>query len=157
MTSAALPGTRSARPQYPPPVPTGTPVDPGGRTPAEHAHRVQQQAADLYARWRAAHSPDISPDVLKGNAGAFSVSDAALELPGVLAAVKADSDASTAKVNDLVNSQRVGGDVGSQIAAQRYWARAQRTLDAQKDAAKAVAAGTQPDRQRERHRHPLPR
>ena len=140
MTSPALPGTKPSRPVYPPPVPTGQLPDAGGRTAAEHAHRTQQAVADLYTRWRAAHSRDIDPNYLKDNAGAFSVSDAALQLPDVLDAVRQDSDDANRKVNDLITSQRVGDDVASQIAAQRYWSRAQRTLDAQRDGAKAVAA-----------------
>jgi hypothetical protein len=143
MTTAfgsALPGTASARRAYPPPVPVGTPHDPGGQDAATRALRRQRQVADLYSRWRAAHSPDINPDILKDNAGAFSVSDAALTLPGALDGVKADADAADQKVNDLLRSSRVGDDTASQLAAQRYWDRAQRTLDSQKDGAKVVAA-----------------
>ena len=137
--TTALPGTKSSRRAYPPPVPVGF-TDPGGQTPVEKALRTQQAVADLYADWRAAHSPDIEPDVLKDNAGAFQVSDAALALPPVLDAVKADADAAEAKKDDLINRQSVGDDVASQIAAQRYWNRTQRTLDAMKDTPKVAAA-----------------
>ena len=44
------------------------------------------------------------------------------------------------RVKDLIKSTRVGDDVASQLAATRFWARAQGTLDAQKDGAKVVAA-----------------
>lgn len=135
-----FPTVRSARLVYPPPVPVGTPHDPGGADSATRAARRQHQVADLYTRWRAAHSPDIDPDVLKSNAGAFSVSDAALTLPDALAAVKDDADTASQKVNNLIKGTRVGDDVASQIAAQRFWARAQRTLDAIKDPSKLVAA-----------------
>jgi hypothetical protein len=54
-----------------------------------------------------AHSPDIEPDVLKNNAGAFSVSDAALTLPGALAAVKSDADAASKRVAEAVKSAKV--------------------------------------------------
>jgi hypothetical protein len=94
----------------------------------------------MYSDWRAAHSPDIDPNVLKNNAGAFSVSDAALALPDLLNAVKQDSEGATQKVNDLIKGTRVGDDTASQIAAQRYWARTQRTLDAIQDPGKVVAA-----------------
>jgi hypothetical protein len=139
MTFGVLPGTRPSRPAYPPPVPVGF-VDPGGHTPVEKALRTQQAVADQYTAWRAAHSPNIDPDVLKDNAGAFQVSDAALALAPALNAVKADADAATSKVNDLISDTRVGDDVASQIAAQRWWSRAQRTLDSIKDPAKVAAA-----------------
>jgi hypothetical protein len=106
MTFGVLPGTRPSRPAYPPPVPVGF-VDPGGHTPVEKALRTQQAVADQYTAWRAAHSPNIDPDVLKDNAGAFQVSDAALALAPALNAVKADADAATSKVNDLISDTRV--------------------------------------------------
>ncbi len=143
MTSAfasSMPGTRPGRPSYPPPVPVGTPVDPGGADSATRAINRQRQVADLYTAWRAAHSTDIAADVLKANAGAFSVSDAALTLPEVLAAVKAEADEATQKTSELIKGTRVGADVASQLQAQRVWARAQRNLDAIKDPAKLVAA-----------------
>jgi hypothetical protein len=65
-------------------------------------------------------SPDIDPDILKSNAGAFSVSDAALTLPGALATVRDDADAATKKVSDLIRATRIDNDVASQIAAQRF-------------------------------------
>ena len=140
MSSPALPGTKPTRPSYPPPLPSGTPVDPGGQDNATRAFRRQQQVTDLYTRWRSAHSPDIDPDVLKGNAGAFSVSDAALMLPEVLAAVKDDADTATRHATELIQGYRVGKDVASQLSATRYWNRVQRSLDAIKDTPKLVAA-----------------
>jgi hypothetical protein len=114
-----FPTVRPARPAYPPPIPSGF-IDPGGHTPVEHALRTQQAVADQYARWRAAHSKDIDPQVLKDNASAFSVSDAALALPEAMRGVLDDSDAATKKVNDIIKSQKVGDDVASQIAAQQF-------------------------------------
>lgn len=141
MTSPVIPGTAPARgPVYPPAIPTSDLPDAGGRTPVERAHRTQQAVAADYSRWRAAHSRDISPDVLKANAGAYAVSNPALQLPAVLDAVKQDSDAASAKVNDLIKGNRVPDDnVADQIAAQRYSSKWQRRLDAL-DGPKAVAA-----------------
>jgi hypothetical protein len=130
---------RPARPAYPPPIPSGF-IDFRGKTPVERALRTQQAVADQYSRWRAAHSKDIDPDVLKDNAGAFQVSDAALALQPALEAVQADAKAASSRVNDLLKGTRVGDDVASQIAAQRYWNRTQRTLDAITDTPKVVAA-----------------
>jgi hypothetical protein len=143
MTAAygiAAPGTKPHRPQHVPAPPSGVMPDPGGQTAAERVHRIQQQAATVYTNWRNSFPQGIDPQELKDSAGMFSVSDTALALPEALASVKADSDAATAHVSHLLNSQRVGDDTGAQIAAQRYWVRAQRTLEAQKDPAKAVAA-----------------
>jgi len=134
-----FPTVRPARPAYPPPIPSGF-IDPGGKTPVEKALRTQAAVHKIYSDWRAAHSKDIDPDVLKRNAGAFSVSDAALALPEAVRAVLDDSDAASQKVNALIKGQRVGDDVASQIAAQRFWARATRTLDSIKDTPKLVAA-----------------
>ena len=58
----------------------------------------------------------------------------------MLDAVKVDADSAAQRVKDLIKGTRVGGDVASQLGAQRYWSRAQRTLDAAKDPAKVVAA-----------------
>jgi hypothetical protein len=132
-------GTRPHHPVYPPPVPSGF-ADPGGKTPVEHAHRTQQAVAKAYTDWRAAHSKDIAPGVLRDNAGAFAVSDPALALDDVLGPVKTDAEEATAKVNQLIRNHRVGADVANQIAAQRYWDRSRRTLDSITNGAKAVAA-----------------
>ena len=115
-------------------------MDPGGADTATRAINRQRQVADLYTSWRAAHSANIDPTVLRDNAGAFSVSDAALTLPEVLAAVKAEAEEATRKTGELISGTRVGDDVASQLQAQRIWARAQRNLDAIKDPTKLVAA-----------------
>ena len=136
----SFPTVKPARPVYPPPVPTGPLPDPGGATPVEHAYRTQKAVADAYTRWRQAHSPDIAPDVAKANAGAFAVSDAALQLPDVLKTVQQNAKDANAKADELFRSSRVSDDNVDQIKAQRFWARTQRTLDAIKDPAKLVAA-----------------
>jgi hypothetical protein len=135
-----FPTVKPARPVYPPPVPTGPLPDAGGATPAAHAYRTQQAVADAYTRWRAAHSRDISPEALKANAGAFAVSDAALQLPDVLKAVQQNAKDAGAKVNQIVRGARVSDDNVDQVKAQRFWARSQRSLDAIKDPSKLVAA-----------------
>jgi hypothetical protein len=135
----SYPGTASARRRFPPSVP-GFNADVGGASPVEHALRTQHAAREQNLAWRAAHSPDIDPDMLKDNAGAFAVSDAALALAPALDAVKAQADEAQAKVDGLVQGQRVGDDVASQLKAQRDWARAKFTMDSIKDGSKAVAA-----------------
>lgn len=136
-----MPQTRPSRPVYPPPVPSGQVPHPGGKTPAETAYRTQQAVSDLYSRWRAGHSRDIEPDVLKDNAGAFAVSDAALQLPGVLDAVKQDIKDARIKRHDLITGNKVDGtDTGAQLAAQRYWDRSRRSLDAITEPGKIAAA-----------------
>jgi hypothetical protein len=134
-----MPGTKSSRVAYPPTVPAGF-VDPGGATPADRAYRTQKAVAKAYSDWRAAHSPDISPDVLQRNAGAFAVSDAALALPGVLDAVKDDAKDATRKSLDLVRNNRVDGDTASQVGAQRFWTRAQRQLESIREPSKVLSA-----------------
>jgi hypothetical protein len=134
-----FPTVRPARPAYPPPIPSGF-IDPGGKTPVERALRTQQAVADQYTAWRAAHSPNIDPDVLKANAGAFSISDAALALAPALDAVKSDAQAAADKVDELVGSHTVGDDVASRLAAQSYWHRKERVLNSVKDTPKLVAA-----------------
>jgi hypothetical protein len=135
-----FPTVRPARRVHVPPPPSGHLPDPGGRTPAERAHRLQQQTADLYTRWRGSFPTGIDPDELKDNAGLFAISDAALQLPDAMAAVKDEADAATKKVNDLIKGTRVSDDVASQLAVERYWRRTERTLDAIKDPAKVAAA-----------------
>jgi hypothetical protein len=122
-----FPTVRPARRAYPPPIPSGF-IDPGGKTPVERALRTQQPVADQYTAWRAAHSPNIDPDVLKDNAGAFQVSDAALALQPALDAVKADANAAQSKVDDLIKSQKVSNDVEARLAAQSFWHRKERVL-----------------------------
>ena len=134
-----FPTVRPARPAYPPPIPSGF-IEPGGKTAVERALRTQQVVADQYSNWRAAHSPNIAPDVLRDNAGAFAASNAALALRPALDAVKADADAATAKVDDLLKAQTVGNDVEARLAARSFWHRKERVLDSVTDKAKLVAA-----------------
>jgi hypothetical protein len=137
MTSA-LPGTFT-RPQYPPPVPVGFNADVGGATPVEHALRVQQAVHDQYSQWRAAHSPDIAPDVLQTNAGMYSVSDGALALPDALAGSKAAADQAAQNLTNLFDGVRVPeDDVASQLAAQAYWSRKYKVLESVRDSAKLL-------------------
>ena len=133
-----FPTVKPSRPLFPPEVPRGSVPDPGGKTPAEHAYRTQRAVADAYTQWREAHSPDIAPEVAKRNAGAFGVSDAALQLPDVLKAVKQNADDASKQVNEILRGARVSDDNVDQVKAQRYWARTQRTLDAIKDPAKLI-------------------
>jgi hypothetical protein len=135
-----FPTVKSARSVYRPEVPRGGVPDPGGATPVEHGYRTQQAVAAEYTRWRQAHSPNIAPEVAKRNAGAFAVSDAALQLPDVLTAVHQNAKDANAKVNEILRGSRVSDDNVDQVKAQRYWARQQRTLDAIKDPAKLLAA-----------------
>jgi hypothetical protein len=106
----------------------------------ERAHRLQQQTAYAYTAYRNSIPQGVDPDELRDAAGQCAFTDQALALPGALQAVKEDSDAAASKVNDLIKGMRVGDDVASQLAAQRFWARTQRSLDAIKDQAKVVAA-----------------
>lgn len=134
-----FPTVRPSRPAYPPPIPSGF-IDPGGKTPVEWALRTQQAVAQQYSDWRAAHSPNIAPDVLRDNAGAFAVSDAALALQPALDAAKADADVAQSRVDDLIKGQKVSNDVEARLAAQSFWHRKERVLDSVTDKAKLVAA-----------------
>jgi hypothetical protein len=71
---------------------------------------TQQAVAKAYSDWRAAHSRDIGPETLRDNAGAFQVSGAALTLPGVLDAVKANAAAAKGKADDLIKGNRGSQD-----------------------------------------------
>jgi hypothetical protein len=136
-----LPGTAPARRVHVPPVPMGKLPDPGGATPAERAHRLQLQAAQQYTAYRASIPQGVDPDELKDNAGMYGVSDTAIALSDALKAVQADADAAVKRVNDLLDSNKVDdSDVAGQIAAQRFWARTQRSLDGLTNGAKAVNA-----------------
>jgi hypothetical protein len=136
-----FPGTAPAKRVHVPPPPSGTRPDPGGRTKAERVYRQQQQAADLYTRWKDSFPDGIAPDELADNAGQFAYTDAALALPDAVAAVQAEADDADKRVNDVVSAQKVdSSDVAAQLAAQRFWSRTQRTLDAIKDTSKLAAA-----------------
>ena len=135
-----FPTVRPARPAYPPPIPSGF-IDPGGKTPVERALRTQQAVKDQYYNpWRAAHSKDVDPELLRDNAGAFAVSDPALALQPALDAVKADAEDAQTKVDNLIKGQKVGNDVEARLAAQSFWHRKERVLDSIKDQSKLVAA-----------------
>lgn len=133
-----MPTVKSARPQYPPPVPTDGIVDPGGPDPVTRAHRLQQVVAQQYSQWRAAHHPDIAPDVLKANAGAFSQAPALRQLDAPLSAVKERVDRAASKVNDALKDTRVSPD--AEVRAGRVWQRAVRTLDTKKSPGEITAA-----------------
>jgi hypothetical protein len=135
-----FPTVRPARPAYPPPIPSGF-IDPGGKTPVERALRTQQAVKDQYYNpWRAAHSKDVDPELLRDNAGAFAVSDPALALQPALDAVKADAEDAQTKVDNLIKGQKVRNDVEARLAAQSFWHRKERVLDSIKDQSKLVAA-----------------
>jgi hypothetical protein len=73
MTTAFRGNAKPSRPSFPPPVPTAEVPEPDAALPpAQRAHALYTAAAQQFAGWRAAHSPDIDPDVLKANAGAFA-------------------------------------------------------------------------------------
>lgn len=132
-------GSRPA-PAYPPPLPPFN-ADVGGRDPIEHALRTQQAVHQNYTDWRAAHAPGIDPNILKDNAGMYQVSEGALALGPALDGAKAHADAAKGKVDSAVKGQRVDtSDVAAQLAADRYWQRALRTLDAITGAPKVAAA-----------------
>jgi hypothetical protein len=69
----------------------------------------------------------------------------AQQLPAILDAVRQEADEGTRKVNDTLKGTRVGDDVTTHSAAQPYWARAQRTLDAAKNPAQVVATAQRAD------------
>jgi hypothetical protein len=137
----AFPTVQSARPVYSPEVPRGGVPDPGGATPVEHAYRTQQAVAADYTRWRQAHSPHITPEALKANAGAYAVSDAALQLPEVLKPVKQDAEDAVRKSRDIVKNTRVpDDDAGKQLAGGGYWDGEHEVFEAIDDPAKLVMA-----------------
>lgn len=133
-----FPTVRPARRVHVPPPPSGQLPDPGGRIPAERSHRLQQQTADLYTRWRGSFPDGIGPDELKDAAGQFAFTDQALALPDALQAVKDDSVAANQKVDDLMKNTRVSQD--GRAATDAFWYRKERSLDSIKDPSKLVAA-----------------
>jgi hypothetical protein len=136
----SFPGTAHAKRGHVPPPPSGTLPDPGGASAAERDHRLHQQAADLYTRWKNSFPPGISADELQDSAGLFAYSDPALALPDSVAAVQAEADAADKRVGDLMKSQTVPADVGAQLAADRYWRRQKQVLDSISDGSKVAAA-----------------
>jgi hypothetical protein len=134
------PGTRPSRRAYPPPLP-GFNADAGGRDAIEHCIRTQVPVKDQNIEWRAAHPQGIDPDVLRDNAGAFAVSDAALALKPALDAAKAQVDEAQREAVSGVQGQKVDPtDVAAQLAADRFWHRTEKVLDSIKDPAKLAAA-----------------
>jgi hypothetical protein len=133
-----FPTVRSARPSFPPPVPTAPLPDPGGRSPSEAAYRTQASVVNAYHAWRAAHSPNIDPDVLKGNAGAFSTSGPAQQLSPALAPMEQAVDDANHKVTDLIKAQTVAPE--DVPAANWYWQSAVRNFDATNGPAQIASA-----------------
>lgn len=120
-----------------PPVPTGTPPDPGGADSVERASRRQQQVAQAYQAYRQSIPDGVSPDELRDSAGLFGVSDHALTLQPALDAVAADADAANQRLADLTKGTEVPNDQTGQ--AQMIWARAKDRLDKAKTVAQKAA------------------
>jgi hypothetical protein len=75
---------------------------------------------------------------LRDAAGAYANSGPAQQLS--LDEAEQDADDAARRVNDLIKGTRVGPEEADQLAAQRVWARAQRSLDAAQDQGAIVAA-----------------
>ncbi len=130
MTSAfasPLPGTRSGRMAFPPPIPRGVP-SPGGADAAEQADRLIRAVRDMYIQWRGAHSSDIPPETLAANSGAFADSEAIKAIGPAVDAVKQSSDAAAKQVAAILKGLTVEPTADAQATATRYFARVQRTL-----------------------------
>jgi hypothetical protein len=139
--SNSLPGTAPARRQYPPSPPPFDPATVGGRDPIEHAARVQRGAADGYDQWRKSFSPNVSGEDRRDSANWFVTSDAAQALQPTLDAARAYADEADQKVKAAVKGQKVDTtDVAAQFAADRFWRRTERTLDAITNQSKLVSA-----------------
>jgi hypothetical protein len=140
MTTAFRGNVKPSRPSFPPPVPTAEVPEPDAALPsAQRAYALQIAAAQQYLQWRAAHSRDIEPDVLKANAGAFA--DAPVitkQLPAALSAVAADADAAQQRVRDTLSGATVKPE--NEARASRVWARAVRLLDSKNGPAEVSAA-----------------
>lgn len=138
MTSA-LPGTAPARQAFPPPVPTSKVPDDASLPPVQRAHALQTAAVQQYSDWRAAHSPQIAPDILAANKGAFADAPVIAEqLPAALAAVAADADQAQQKVRDTLNGATVKPE--DEARAARVWRRYERILDSKSGPAEVSAA-----------------
>ncbi|WP_406817400.1 hypothetical protein [Mycobacterium sp. M23085] len=136
-----FPGTAPAKRASPPPLPPFDARSVGGGDPIEHAARIQRAAADQYHTWRRSFSPNVHPEDRRDSANFFTVSDAAVALPQALDAAKAHAAEAQAKVFAAVGGQKVGDDVGSQLAADRYLCRVERILASLKgNTTKVVAA-----------------
>jgi hypothetical protein len=126
----------------------GSLPDPGGADSVSKAHRRQQQVANLYTRWRGSFPDGIDLDKLKDAAGQFAYTDAAVQVPEVIAAVTADAAAAAEKREDPVKGTTVDGDVASHNTAQRYWDRTQRTLGSIKGPEQPTDSGPGPREKR---------
>lgn len=143
MTTAFRGNVKPSRPSFPPPVPTAeVPEADAALPPAQRAHALQTAAAQQYSQWRAAHSPDIEPDVLKANAGAFAAAPVITkQLPAALSAVAADADQAQQRVRDTLNSATVKPE--DEARASRVWARAVRLLDSKSSPPEVSSAARQ--------------
>jgi hypothetical protein len=140
MTTAFRNNVKPSRPSFPPPVPTAEVPEPDAALPpAQRAQALQIAAAQQYSRWRSAHSPDIEPDVLKANAGAFAGAPVITrQSPAALSAVAADADQAQQRVRDTLNSATVKPE--DEARASRVWARAVRLLDSKPSPPEVSAA-----------------
>jgi hypothetical protein len=140
MTTAFRNNVKPSRPSFPPPVPTAEVPEPDASLPpAQRAHALQAAAVQQYLAWRAAHSPDIEPDVLKANAGAFADAPViAKQLPATLSAVAADADQAQQQVRDTLSRATVKPE--DEARASRVWARAVRLLDSKSSPPEVFAA-----------------
>lgn len=140
MTTAFRHNVKPSKPSFPPPVPTAEVPEPDAALPpAQRARALQTAAAQQYSDWRAAHSPDIDPDLLKQNAGAFAAAPVVTkQLPAALSAVAADADAAQQRVRDTLNGASVKPE--DENRARRVWDRAVRLLDSKSGPAEVSAA-----------------
>jgi hypothetical protein len=133
-----FPTVQSARRAFPPPVPTTELPDPGGDTPHARAYNRQRQVAEDYTNWRASHSPDILPDDLKANAGAYANSAPARQLAPALRDAEADTAQANDRLSDALDGQTVAPE--QENRARRVWDRYVRLLDSQSGPAQVSAA-----------------
>ena len=133
-----FPTVQSARRAFPPPVPTTELPDPGGDTPEARAFNRQRQVADDYTAWRASHSPNISPDDLKANAGAYAESAPAGQLLPALKDAEADAQQASDRASAALDGLAVAPE--AEARALRVWSRVMRTLDSKSGPARISAA-----------------
>jgi hypothetical protein len=133
-----FPTVQSARRAFPPPVPTTELPDPGGDTPHARAYNRQRQVAEDYTNWRASHSPDILPDDLKANAGAYANSAPARQLAPALRDAEADTAQANDRLSDALDGQTVAPE--QENRARRVWDRYVRLLDSKSGPAQVSAA-----------------
>jgi hypothetical protein len=140
VTTAFRDNVRPSRPSFPPPVPTAEVPEPDASLPpAQRAHALQTAAVQQYSQWRAAHSPDIDPNVLRQNAGAFAAAPVITkQLPAALSDVAADADQAKQRVRDTLSGATVKPD--DEARASRVWARYVRLLDSKPSPPEVSAA-----------------